>query len=225
MKIQKLSARNVLFSFQYPEWNLHLHLILGKHLDFLIDTGMGRENVEPILLYRAQQHRTQELVIINTHYHFDHVWGNVFFENAQIIAHAKCPDRIVQDWDNAVKTYSMFWTKEVRIVLPNRLLCDEMHFPDEGIRIFAAGGHTPDGISVWDEVEGVLNVGDNIGDTMEQVVPELECSVEEYRVALAKYRALSPRYIVSGHNDVCTQKVLDLIAEKINICMPPTGVL
>lgn len=215
MRIQKITERNILFSFQYPDWNLHLHLILGKYLDFLIDTGMGRENIAPVLAYREAHRRTQELVIINTHYHFDHIWGNCFFDDARIIAHAECPDLIAQDWDNAAKQYAMFWTDEVRKVLPNHLVYDELSFQDEGIRIFAAGGHTPDGISVWDEVDGVLNVGDNIGDTMEAIVPELECTTDEYRGAIAKYRALRPKYIVSGHNDVCTAEVLNLIEAKI----------
>lgn len=211
MKIQPITKRNILFTFEYPEWDLNLHLIMGEHRDFLIDTGIGRENIEPILRYRNDLGRRNELVIVNTHYHFDHIRGNHFFKDHLIIAHRLCPQMIEQDWDHAIERYREFWQDDVEKVLPNLLISDEIYFPREHIRIFATAGHSTDGISVFDEIDGVLNVGDNIGDTMEQLVPELECSKEEYRQALQKYASLNFRYLVSGHNVLCDKTVLEKI--------------
>lgn len=211
MKIHQITERNIVFTFEYPEWDLNLHLILGEHRDYLIDTGMGRENIDPILNFRRERQRNKELIIVNTHYHFDHIWGNYLFKDHLIIAHRDAPRMIEQDRDHAVKRYHEFWSDEIEKVLPHLLVSDELYFADDKILLFVASGHSIDGLSVLDEIDGVLNVGDNIGDTMEQLVPELECSTEEYRQALEKYQALNFRHLVSGHNILCDKSVLDRI--------------
>lgn len=211
MQIFKITDRNIVFRFSYPEWDLNLHLILGERRDFLIDTGVGKENVEPILNYRKERNRKQELIIVNTHYHFDHVWGNYLFPKHLILAHYRCPAMIKENFEDARREYPEFWKDEMKMQLPNLLIRDEIYFCEEGIRIFATSGHSPDGISVLDEIDGVLNVGDNIGDTMEQILPELECEKEEYKKVIERYQSLDFRHLVSGHNEITDKKVLDKI--------------
>lgn len=215
MKIQMLTKRNILFTFQYPDWDLNLHLILGEIHDFLIDTGIGAENIVPILDYRKNLGRKNKLIVINTHYHFDHIWGNYFFKEHTIIAHQQCPKKIEEDWQKAVETYRVFYSDEVEKVLPNLLIRDEIYFEHDRVRIFAAAGHSCDGISVLDEADKVLNVGDNIGDTPEQLLPELECSPEEYFDALQKYRRSDFDILISGHNIPLRKSILDKVEQEL----------
>lgn len=208
MKIQNIGRRSALFSFEYPEWNLNLHLIMGNKRDFLIDTGVGRENIEPILAYRKEKQRVNELIIVNTHYHFDHVWGNYLFKEHKIIGHELCPRLIDMDWEKAKRRYQDFLTPEVEKVHPNFLIKEELYYPEDGIRIFPSPGHSLDGLSVLDEIDGVLNVGDNIGDTMDALLPEFECSLVHYIESIRRYLSLDFTHLVSGHNIVCAKDVL-----------------
>ncbi len=215
MKIHTIKHRNVIFEFAYPDWNLNLHLIMGEKHDFLIDTGMGRENIEPILAYRNKRGRSNPLVIINTHYHFDHIWGNYLFKGHWIVAHQSCVEKIKQDWEPAIEKYHAFWDDEIEQCLPNVLISEELYFAQDGIKIFYTPGHSPDGISVLDEWEKVLNVGDNIGDTMEEIVPELECEKGVYLKALEKYKATDFTHLVSGHNRICDKSVIGKIKKSL----------
>lgn len=213
MKIQNIGERSTLFIFGYPEWNLNLHLIKGNKRDFLIDTGVGRENIETILAYRKEKQRENELIIVNTHYHFDHVWGNYLFKGHTIIGHELCPRLIDMDWEDARRRYQDFLTPEVEKVPPNLLIKGELYYPEDGIRIFPSPGHSADGLSVFDEIDGVLNVGDNIGDTMDALLPEFECSLVHYIASIKHYLSLDFKHLVSGHNTLCSKEVLyDILA-------------
>lgn len=213
MKLEMISERNALFSFDYPEWNLNLHLIMGKKRDFLIDTGMGYENILPILAFRKERKRENELIIVNTHYHFDHIWGNYLFKAHTIIGHELCPKLIDMDWDKARHQYAKFWSDEVEKVPPNLLISGEIYYPEDGVRIFPGAGHSADGLSVFDEIDGVLNVGDNIGDTMDELLPEFECSLVHYIASIKHYLSLDFKKLVSGHNTLCSKEVLyDILA-------------
>lgn len=215
MKVHSISKRHVLFEYRYPQWNLNLHLILGEKYDFLIDSGMGRSTVEPILAFRQQHHCSNPMMIINTHYHFDHIWGNYLFKDSLIVAHSSCVPLIQQNWESDIKQYHAFWDEEIEQCLPNLLFEKELYFAQEGIRIFHTPGHSMDGISVFDELEGVLNVGDNIGDTMQAIVPELECESSVYLQSLDKYENLPFQYLISGHNRLCDRSVINLIRARI----------
>ena len=74
--------------------------------------------------------------------------------------------------------------------LPNLVFDGSLYFPEDGVRVFYTPGHTVDCISVFDEVDRVLNAGDNIGDTMEELVPELKTEKAVYVKTLHMYQAL-----------------------------------
>ena len=95
--------------------------------------------------------------------------------------------------------------------LPSLVFEERLEFFEDRIILFHTPGHTYDSISVYDQAEQVLNVGDNIGDTPELIIPELECNVDIYRDSVLKYKALNPKMIISGHNQPMKSEVLDRI--------------
>jgi glyoxylase-like metal-dependent hydrolase (beta-lactamase superfamily II) len=164
VKIQEIKSRSVVFTFDAtPDWDLNIHLILGDKYNYLIDTGLGSENMEPV-----KQHLQpgKPVIVINTHYHWDHVWGNVAFGGSAIISHSLCRQRLEERWDAMIRKNRQYISGDVQMCLPNLVFEDGLYFPDDGIRIFYTPGHTEDGISVFDEQDKVLNAGDNIGDDM-----------------------------------------------------------
>jgi glyoxylase-like metal-dependent hydrolase (beta-lactamase superfamily II) len=91
---------------------------------------------------------------------------------------------------------------EVKMKLPDLVFNDELYFAEDAIRLFHSPGHTPDSISLLDEKDRVLIVADNIGETMENLVPSLSCEKAIYRRTLENYLALDFHRCVSGHNVV-----------------------
>lgn len=61
--------------------------IRGVKANYIIDTGFGSETSQILSNFINPN---LETIIINTHFHWDHIWGNAYFENKQVIQHRKC---------------------------------------------------------------------------------------------------------------------------------------
>ena len=217
MKIEKVGTRSVVFTQWIAEWNcsLNIHLILGDNRNYLIDTGLGSGDMAYIKEYLGDD--TKPLIVINTHYDWDHIWGNHCFDDELIIAHHKCRQLIRDRWDMMLDDNRHFIKGKVELKLPNLVFDDELYFPDDKIKLFYTPGHTIDGISVFDEIDGVLNAGDNIGDTLDEIVPHICADGHElYRKSLQLYEQLDVKFCISGHNITLGEDVFAMIEEELD---------
>ena len=211
MKIEKIKSRSVLFTFDAGDWDLNLQLILGRRYNYIIDTGLGSGSVSPILEYLGDN--TKPIVVIITHHHWDHVWGNHFTRGCMIIAHRRCREILESEWDAMVERHGRYVDGQVEYCVPDLVFEEELYFPEDKIRLIYTPGHTIDGISVLDEEDQVLNAGDNIGDTMEELIPQLDTELELYQSTLKKYQQLDFDTCISGHNKVLGKDVIEKIME------------
>lgn len=210
MKTEKIKSRNFIFTYNIPSgWDLNLHLIRGSKYNFIIDTGLGSLSVEPIRKHIEGDGKP--VIVINTHYHWDHIWGNGAFPDSVIISHKLCREMIESNWAEMLRKFSSVMHGEAEMRLPTITFEHELYFPEDGIRLIYTPGHTADSISVIDEVDKVLNAGDNIGDTVDDIIPSLDCEREVYIDTLMKYRELDFDLCVSGHNIVLSKGVEDNI--------------
>lgn len=212
MKIEKIKDRNVIFRFGLPDWDLNLHLILGNRNNYVIDTGLGTLSIEPIKEYLRDD--CKPIVVINTHYHWDHTWGNHAFHDCTIISHRICREIMESKWDEMMEENEAYIRGEAQICLPNLVFEDTLNFPDDKIKLMYTPGHTVDCISVLDEQDKVLNAGDNIGDTLEEIIPSIECEKSVYAKTLLQYKAMDFDTCVSGHNTILGKEVIDLILNR-----------
>jgi len=77
----------------------NLYLIIGSKKALLMDTGSGLYPIKPIVEKIAKD---RELIVINTHSHFDHIGGNEEFE--EIFIHEK-------EAENVKKHFNAFFLK------------------------------------------------------------------------------------------------------------------
>ncbi|MGC5326273.1 MBL fold metallo-hydrolase [Brevibacillus sp. SYSU BS000544] len=214
MKIQKIKNRSVLFTKSMPaSWDLNLHLILGDRYNYMIDTGLGSATIAHIKEYI--KHDNKPIIVINTHYHWDHIWGNHCFRGSTIVSHKRCREMIEQNWEEMLQKYKHFLDGEAEMLLPNLTFEDELYFPEDKIRLIYTPGHTVDSISVIDEVDKVINVADNVGDSLDDIIPSLKCEKEEYRNTLLTYREIDFDTCISGHNIVLDKQVIEQILNKL----------
>ena len=215
MKTEKIKSRSMLFTFDSsPDWNLNIHLILGDQNNYVIDTGLGSLSMDAV---RQHLQPSKPVIVINTHSHWDHVWGNAVFCNSPIISHSLCRQRLEENWDAMVQKQHQYIAGDVQKCLPNIVIDDGLYFPDDGIRIFYSPGHTLDGISVLDERDAVINIGDNIGDDMEHIMPDLECETEVYAATLQQYIDSGADTFVSGHNIAVGPDILERILAELSV--------
>lgn len=212
MKIEKIKNRNILFKFPVTDWDLNIHLIMGNKHNYLIDTGLGSLSVAPILEYIKGDRKP--LIVINTHHHWDHIWGNHVFGDCPIISHTLCRQIILEQWEETLSKNKRFCFGEVELCLPNLLFDDALYFPDDKIKVFYTPGHTVDSISILDEEEKVLDVGDNIGDNLDEIVPNVDTEKQVYIDTILKYQAIDFDTCVSGHNVVLEKEIFNRVLKE-----------
>lgn len=214
MKIEKIKNRNILFTNSIPAgWDLNIHLIMGDKYNYIIDTGLGSSSIAPIKEYL--KHNNKPIIVINTHYHWDHIWGNSSLKNCIIISHKLCREMIEVNWEEMIQRNKQYLNGEVEMYLPNLIFEKELYFPEDKIRIVYTPGHTIDSISVIDEVEKVLNTGDNIGDSIDEIIPSIYCEKDTYINTLLKYKDMNFDTCVSGHNIILERQVIDKILDML----------
>ncbi|MCL1863522.1 MAG: MBL fold metallo-hydrolase [Defluviitaleaceae bacterium] len=200
MKEIKITERNFMFSLHRPfeqlDCDLNIGLILGERHNFVIDTGFGSGSVAPVIS-KVKENR-KPVVVINTHSHWDHIWGNCAFENSIIIAHPLL--RKYTDWDSDIAKHSSYISGEAVKCLPNMTFEDVLHFPEDHVTIFHSPGHTADCISVYDECDKILYAGDNIGDTPSHPVPYIGTDIPTFERMIEIYKKYPFETCISGHN-------------------------
>lgn len=208
MRIEKIKNRSILFTNNTPwGWDVHMQLIMGDKYNYIIDTGLGSLNTLPIKDYLKDDNK--QIMVINTHSHWDHIWGNRSLKDYTIISHKLCREMIESEWDETMEKYQKFVQGDAEMCLPSITFEKELYFPEDKIRFIYTPGHTIDSISVLDEVDKVIHVGDNIGDSMDELIPSLYCNKEVYRNTLLKYKELDFEVCISGHNKVLEKRIID----------------
>lgn len=212
----KISARNTMFTqhrpFEGMDFDMNLGLILGRKNNFIIDTGFGSESVAPMLEAASDK----PIIVVNTHSHWDHVWGNCVFEKNIIIAHPLCEKFMNSDWNADIKKFSRYIRGDAKKCPPNLTFEGILRFPEDGVTIFHSPGHSADCISVYDETDRVLYVGDNIGDTYDKPVPEIETDVATFKRVIETYKKYPFEICISGHNTPQGREILSRMESELN---------
>lgn len=206
---------------------LNTGLIVGSERAMVIDTGSGPRQGREIL--NAVREKTDRpLVVVNTHAHYDHFFGNAVFAESGVSefwAHQNCAAEIDQRGDlqrRQVATIEPEMSagagENVELVVPNAIVKDQPVLVDLGgltATLFYLGrGHT----------DGDLLVGTPtalfVGDLVEQGAhPSFEDSYpEEWADVLRHISALRHRYefLVPGHGKCCSDQFVKTMASTMS---------
>ena len=203
MKATKISPRGTMLTYvMHGGWPLNCYIVEGKRRVYLIDTGCGENDGRFLRDYiEGRFGKDMPIVVINTHCHWDHVFGNSVFSDRVIIAQRECArlcrEGFTEELLNGIKDEL---AGKVVSCPPNTLFDEELYFEEDGLRLFRSKGHTEDGLCVLDAVDRVLYAGDNVGDTVDAPLPWLTCPRHEYMAALEKMKAQDFDVLASGHN-------------------------
>jgi len=208
---------NVFAIYEPYHWEETIsYLVIGSKHSLLIDTGMGIGNIQQVV--NSLIPSSTSLKVINTHTHHDHTGDNWRFSGSIIGVHSEFAEHNAQgSFEEAQNELQpgMIWEK----YLPEefnpktyRIRPFEInHYVKEGDRIdlgqeqelqvISTPGHAPDSISLLDEKQRLLFVGD----TFYQgpiLLYRPETNLEDYLISLEKLTKLSGKVdvILPGHN-------------------------
>lgn len=205
MKINRLNSYSTAFTYDDLESYLTSAFLIEKEKFYLIDTFCGPESMLPILEEIEKASPKKEVVVINTHFHWDHVWGNCSFSSYGIIAHEKCRKLLHESWEAQLSKNEKYIMGPVEKKLPNITFEEKMVFHTDGIELFHSPGHTEDSISIFDHENQFLYVGDNLEKPIIYVENK---DISTYIETLKKYLEYKPKRIIASHTLDITEQDL-----------------
>jgi cyclase len=178
-------------------------------IDTLDTPARGRELAAAIRAHTSQP----VLFVINTHYHYDHIFGNQAFD-VPVIAHCALAEELAQaaSYDLSAVAIAAHLSQhpkdrwladELELVYPNLVFKERLVLDLPPLRLVVQhlGGHTPESSIVDLPDEGVLFAGDLV---FEGRVPYLrQAHIEGTVQALRRLEALGERTVVPGHGALC----------------------
>mgnify|MGYP000884136544 FL=1 len=195
LKKEKISNRCTAYIFHDLGIDTFVYLVETKKKVFIVDTFCGSLSMEPILV-DLEKMIGKKAIIVNTHFHWDHVWGNCAFSE-EIISHGKCRAYLDRYWEKQIEAHKKQIRGRTEKKLPTITFSDRFCYPEEGIELFYSPGHTDDSISLFDHDDKLLYAGDNLEKPLIYVEDN---DLETYIKTLEKYIAFSPKMIMAGHS-------------------------
>jgi len=132
------------------------YIVIGSKKALVIDTMNGYQDVKEVV----RRYTNLPLMVVNTHGHPDHIWGNVYFDEVYLN-----PD----DWHIATeaamdKRFVDFTSKQGLSMPPFRDLLpgDEIDLGGLHIDVIGLAGHTPGSVLLLLKEDRVLFTGDSI---------------------------------------------------------------
>jgi cyclase len=187
-------------------------IIVGRDSVVLVDTAATEKRARALAAAVAELSPSAPTVVINTHHHGDHHFGNALFApRATVVAH-EATRAVMADRGLALRQVwpGTDWG-DLELVLPT------LTFGDDGLTLYVDGlrvelihlglAHTESDTVVWLPEHRVLFAGDVLMPGCTPFV--LAGSVLGSLRAVERLRALGPRLIVGGHGPVAGPEALD----------------
>ena len=206
MEIKNIGSRGILFTFYDLGIPTNVYVIVGEKYFYIIDTYLGVEIMKNIVDYITVQYGKKEFIIINTHSHWDHVWGNSMFSSSLIIAHVLCKKHMEEEGVEELEENKSYKKGEVILTPPNMTFTDKIFFNGDNILIYYTPGHTDDCVSIVDLQDKVLYAGDNL----ERPIPYITLrNFDKYIRTLKDYLNLDVEKVIGGHTSCESKKLIE----------------
>jgi glyoxylase-like metal-dependent hydrolase (beta-lactamase superfamily II) len=198
------------FRMRYRSLDLNVGAVLGEDEVLVVDTRAWVAEAEELLADLRALTRLPCRQVVNTHWHFDHCYGNATMRPAAIWGHRRCAERLVRDGE-ARRRRLMDGNPEVAEALAEVVL-DPPDRPvdDAGADLEVGGrrvelrwcgrGHTDNDLVVVVPDAGVVFAGDLVE---EGAPPQFgDAFPLEWPATLDRLVALGPPTVVPGPGDV-----------------------
>ncbi len=188
-------------------------IITNSHV-IVLDTFTTPEDALEMMQMLKPNLEHRVLLVINSHQHSDHTWGNVVFAQdgefpAPILAHKRSKD-LLEEQRAKLLEYQINQPRlaNARIVPPTVYFSDSctINANDLTLELIPAFGHTSDQIVVWiPELETLL-----ASDALEFPFPYVASSgnLERMLDTMHKLQALKPRVVLPCHGGLHDAKLI-----------------
>ncbi len=182
-------------------------VVLTERRAFVVDTLAGPEDMRPVVEFLNEHAGERQVVVIDTHHHWDHVYGNAAFAGADIVAQRACPRLIQAQLGGADE--SLHVPPFEGVPLPSVTFGDRLTYgaADEVVHLIHTPGHSEDSLVVFLERARVLFGGD----TVEWPLPNFgqRDGMETWVSTLRQLKQLPVDLIVPSHGVAMGKPIID----------------
>ncbi len=224
------------FRRRYESLDLNVGVVVGAGGLLVVDSRASHRQARELLRELRGLSSAPVRFVVNTHYHWDHCWGNALFPDADIWGHTSTAATLIERGEEMRKHVRGLASDpaeidEVDIVPPGHVF-DRRQTIDVGDRLVElrhlGRGHTDSDIVVLVPDAGVVFAGDLVE---EGAPPAFGDSYPlEWPDTVERLGALIAGPVVPGHGDVVdadyveTQRQeLQAVAERIRLAAPDIG--
>lgn len=205
MDIKRVGSRGVLFTFYDLGIPTNVYVILGNKYIYVIDTYLGPDSMTNVMKYIDGFNVDLPKVVINTHSHWDHVWGNCFFLPDNIYSHVNCKKHMLEHGKEELDTYSEYKQGDVQLVYPVRFIDTNLMFEEDNVLVYYTPGHSDDCVSIYDMEDKVFFAGDNI----ERPIPYFSSKdLNQYVKTLEEYLTIDANFVIGGHTGIEDRSII-----------------
>ncbi len=216
-----------------PPWCVNAGIVAGDLLTLVIDTGANTLAGQSIYGYASAIRPGNQLRVINTEKHFDHIGGNAFFlgRGIEVWGHSGIArtagefQEEIAEFNAAIpnaarrelgEASAFFW--QTRVANPNRQIEKDTCFDLGSVtaEVLLTPGHTPTNLSVWVPQDRALFTGDCL---IREYLPNLDAGTpsdwQTWLESLARIESLQPAIVVAGHGPVARGGEVPLVLEAV----------
>jgi len=182
-------------------------VVLGGERVFVFDTLHSPQAIMPVREFVDEIAGSRKIVVVNSHFHWDHVYGNAAFAGCDIVAHRSCRRLILAEAESESENVPL--PPPEGVPLPSIGFGDRIRFNDDSttVHLIHTPGHTADSIILYYDEQDILFGGD----TVEWPFPSLALrdGEETYLKTLRQLNQLPVKQVVPTHGPVLGKHVID----------------
>lgn len=174
---------------------------------FVVDTLTSPQDMDPVVGLLDERRAGRRVVVVDTHHHYDHVYGNAAFAVTDIVAQRACPRLMAAQSASGSETVPLEPPEGVpppTITFGDRLLYADV---SDNVHLLHAPGHSEDSLVVYLENARML-LG---GDAVEWPLPNLcqRDGLDAWVATLRRLKQLPVEHIVPSHGPVMDKAIID----------------
>jgi glyoxylase-like metal-dependent hydrolase (beta-lactamase superfamily II) len=190
-------------------------VVITDRYAVVIDTFSTPEDTTQMVELMRPELEGRQLLVVNTHQHYDHVWGNSLFAAGKEFAAPILASELSREPARAQDAKLLKKQAEESRFAGLQLLEPNLYFRGEflidggdlSLRLIPAPGHTPDQIVVWIPELSILLAADALEFPFPYVAnpADLPVMLETMR----KLQALNPKTVLPCHGGVHDASLID----------------
>lgn len=210
------------FRRRYEGLDLNVGVVIGGEGVLVVDTRASHRQAQQLLDDLRTLTGLPPRWVLNTHYHWDHCWGNALFPSAQVWGHERCRAALMEDGESArlgvLERMPADPDVEDVVITPPDHTFGLRHAVDLGDRIvefrYLGLGHTDSDVVAYVGDSGTVFGGDLIE---EGAPPSFTDSFPlDWPDALDRLLELESATIVPGHGDTVDRRFVE--TQRAEIC-------